>query len=97
MIAFWKSGIISTNEFNIGRMLECLIHSETILLPYDAFEADLFFYHNFKGSKKDIFKRYVLDYNKSISKIEKQCVPQKSQQNKGTVDALDSAFFYMTK
>ena len=39
-------------------MLACLILSETIpsvLLPYDAFEAELFFNHNFKGSKKDIY------------------------------------------
>ena len=86
-------------------MLACLILSETIpsvLLPYYAFEAELFFNHNVKGSIKDIFKPYceyhqqnpdkLLDYYKSISKIEKQCVPLKSQQNKGTVDALVSAF-----
>ena len=64
------------NKINTGRML---ILSETIpsvLLSYNAFEA----YHNFKGSKKDIFKPYseyhqqnpdeLIDYYKSISKIE---------------------------
>ena len=79
----------------------------SVLLPYDAFEAELFFNHNFKGSKKDIFNRYrkyyqqnsdeLLDYFQSISTIEKQCVPQISKQNKVTVDALVSAFFHMTK
>ena len=76
-------------------------------MSFVAFEAKLLFNHNFKGSNKDIFKRYceyhqqspdeLLDYYKSISKIKKQYVPQKSQQNKGTVDTLVLAFFHMTQ
>ena len=97
------SDVTVTEKINTGGMLAWLILSETIpsvLLPYDAFEAELFFNHNFKRSKKDIFKRYceyhhqnpdeLLDYYKTISKIEKQYVPIKSQQNKRTVDALVS-------
>ena len=74
---------------NTGRMLACLILSETIpsvLLPYDAFEAELFFNHNFKRLKQNIDE--LLDYYKSICKIEKQCVPQKFLKNKGIIDAL---------
>ena len=72
-------------------MLGCLILSETIyaiVLPFDPFEAQLFLNNHFKGSKTEVFKRYceyheqdpdkIMDYYKSISKIEKYCVQDSS-------------------
>ena len=82
---------IAFNKINAGRMLACLILSETIspnVLPFDPFEAQLFFNNHFKGSKTEVFKRYceyheqdpdkIMDYYRRISKIEKYCAPENS-------------------
>ena len=89
-------------------MLTCLLLAETLpskTLPYDPFEAQQFFNHHFKDSKKDVFRRYceyhqhkeeeLIEYYKSISKISKPEIHY--PKNKGTVDALVSAFFHIAK
>ena len=75
-------------------MLAWLILSENIspnVLPFDPFEAQLFFNNHFKGSKSEVFQRYcqyheqdsdkIMDYYRSISKIEKYCAADNSHRN----------------
>ena len=98
-------------KINAGRMLTCLVLAKTVesnILPFDPFEAQVFFNRHFNDTKEAVFKRYceyhqqdpdeLLEYYKTTSKIYKRSIPdQQYTKRKGTVDALVSTFFHFMK